>query len=243
MHVTLLQAGARTYICNSHCYHKKVHQRWVVYVYWVATGLLQTQSLPAFETFASPCLMHHPTHSALYVMIPNGHRSTECGSCRDGLLRGELEACLMFTPPSELLIAEPLSSPSQKLLGSYITQSRALRSQGVSKSKYSEGGGLAAVTEFYGASGMFPSTPQGCKCALAYKTVSQKTRMCLAATNPNGLALLHAYLVVLSPGQQVRASPKDGVMCHVANLSKHDMHAAVTRLLVCCVLGPPCKGK
>ncbi|KAL3139906.1 hypothetical protein ABBQ38_004198 [Trebouxia sp. C0009 RCD-2024] len=71
------------------------------------------------------------------------------GQFRDGLLRGELEACLMFTPPSELLIAEPVSSPSQKLLGSYITQSRALRSQAVPKSKYSEGGGLAAVTEFY----------------------------------------------------------------------------------------------
>jgi len=69
--------------------------------------------------------------------------------CRDGLLRGELEACLMFTPPSELLVAQPISSPSQKLLGSYVTQSRGLR-----RSKYSEGGGLAAVTEFYGASGL-----------------------------------------------------------------------------------------
>lgn len=62
----------------------------------------------------------------------------------------------MFTPPSELLVAQPLSSPSQKLLGSYITQSRRLRSQSVPKSKYSEGGGLAAVTEFYGATGMLP---------------------------------------------------------------------------------------
>ena len=73
--------------------------------------------------------------------------------CRDGLLRGELEACLMFTPPSELLVAQPITSPSQKLLGSYVTQSRALRSQSVPRSKYSQGGGLAAVTEFYGAAG------------------------------------------------------------------------------------------
>ena len=64
----------------------------------------------------------------------------------------------MFTPPSELLVAQPVSSPSQKLLGSYITQSRRLRSQSVPKSKYSEGGGLAAVTEFYAATGMFPCT-------------------------------------------------------------------------------------
>ena len=89
----------------------------------------------------------------------------------------------MFTPPTELLVAQPISSdthvmilrahhtgrdsvvqywmhvaqpissPTQKLLGSYVTQSRALRSQSVLRSKYSEGGGLAAVTEFYGASG------------------------------------------------------------------------------------------
>ncbi|KAL0026611.1 hypothetical protein WJX77_010338 [Trebouxia sp. C0004] len=75
------------------------------------------------------------------------------GQFRDGLLRGELEACLMFAPPSELLVAQPISSPSQKLLGSYVTQSRGLRSQSVARSKYSQGGGLAAVTEFYGAAG------------------------------------------------------------------------------------------
>ena len=59
----------------------------------------------------------------------------------------------MFAPPSELLVAQPMSSPSQKLLGSYVTQSRRLRSESVSRSKYSEEGGLAAVTAFYGASG------------------------------------------------------------------------------------------
>ena len=80
-------------------------------------------------------------------------------------MRGELEACLMFTPPSELLVAQPLSSPSQKLLGSYVTQSRGLRSQSVPKNKYSEGGGLAAVTEFYGATGMLPLTIGRAACA------------------------------------------------------------------------------
>lgn len=60
----------------------------------------------------------------------------------------------MFTPPSELLVAQPISSPSQKLLGSYVTQSRGLRSQSVPKSKFSQGGGLAAVTEFYSTSGL-----------------------------------------------------------------------------------------
>lgn len=95
------------------------------------------------------------------IQLEEDIRHQDCLECRDGLLRGELEACLMFTPPSELLVAQPLSSPSQKLLGSYVTQSRGLRSQSVTKSKYSEGGGLAAVTEFYAATGMLPLTIQG----------------------------------------------------------------------------------
>ncbi len=96
----------------------------------------------------------------------------ECGwCCRDGLLRGELEACLMFTPPSELLVAQPISSPSQKLLGSYVTQSRGLRSQSVGRSKYSQGGGLAAVTEFYGASGLPFCMQIRHKCTAKYMAV------------------------------------------------------------------------
>ena len=75
----------------------------------------------------------------------------------------------MFTPPSELLVAQPISSPSQKLLGSYVTQSRGLRSQSVPKSKFSQGGGLAAVTEFYSASGLsFTNTVQTAVKSLNY---------------------------------------------------------------------------
>lgn len=59
----------------------------------------------------------------------------------------------MFAPPSELLVSQPMSSPSQKLLGSYVTQQRRLRSETVSRSKYSGEAGLAAVTAFYGSSG------------------------------------------------------------------------------------------
>ena len=81
------------------------------------------------------------------------HYQTEKFLCRDGLLRGELEACLMFAPPSELLVAQPVSSPSQKLLGSYVTQSRKLRSESVARSQYTSESALAAVTAFYAGSG------------------------------------------------------------------------------------------
>ena len=116
------------------------------------------------------------------------------GWCRDGLLRGELEACLMFTPPSELLVAQPISAPSQKLLGSYVTQSRALRSQSVPKDKYSQGGGLAAVTEFYGAAGTFHSYPK-----------LQLVLSCPVVT-PQA-STLHAFLLQLS-GCAVSSEPK-----------------------------------
>lgn len=57
----------------------------------------------------------------------------------------------MFSNPSELLVAAPLTTSSQRLLGSYTTAARGLRAETVPRSKYSEGGGLAAVAEFYGA--------------------------------------------------------------------------------------------
>lgn len=94
--------------------------------------------------------------------------SMSCWPCRDGLLRGELEACLMFAPPSELLVAQPMTSPSQKLLGSYVSQRRRLRSETVPRSKYSDAAGLAAVTAFYGASGEAAAMIVlcGCDCCL-----------------------------------------------------------------------------
>ncbi|KAK9814927.1 hypothetical protein WJX73_002195 [Symbiochloris irregularis] len=68
----------------------------------------------------------------------------------DGMLRAGLEARLMYTAPSELLIAQPLSRPSASLLGSYSTASRRMRSESVPADKYRNGGALAAVTAFYG---------------------------------------------------------------------------------------------
>lgn len=56
----------------------------------------------------------------------------------------------MYTAPSELLVAQPLSAPSTSLLGSYATASCRLRSEAVPADKYRGGGALAAVTAFYG---------------------------------------------------------------------------------------------
>ena len=66
------------------------------------------------------------------------------------MLRGGLEARLMYTAPSELLVAKPLSGPRTSLLGSYATASARMRSESVPAEKYREGGALAAVTAFYG---------------------------------------------------------------------------------------------
>lgn len=105
-----------------------------------------------------PCMRILTGHGHLrQVHVPQYNRCNtfpdEYCLHRDGLLRGELEACLMFAPPSELLVAQPMSSPSQKLLGSYVTQNRRLRSESVARSKYTDERALAAVTAFYSGSG------------------------------------------------------------------------------------------
>ncbi len=69
-------------------------------------------------------------------------------------MRTELEARLVFAAPSELLIATPLSSASQRLLGAYTSQSRGLRSQTVPRDRYSSGGAVAALSTFYTHAGV-----------------------------------------------------------------------------------------
>lgn len=87
----------------------------------------------------------------------------------------------MFAPPSELLVAQPMSSPSQKLLGSYVTQSRRLRSESVTKSKYSDGGGLAAVEAFYGASGATSAILNDVATVASWHLVQQRISFVLAS--------------------------------------------------------------
>eukprot|EP00884_Botryococcus_braunii_P017424 jgi/Botrbrau1/4365/Bobra.105_2s0012.1 len=79
----------------------------------------------------------------------------------DGVMRSNLEARLMFSNPSELLVAAPLTGPSQRLLGSYTSSARGLRAETVSRGKYKDGGGLAAVVAFYGAQEGLPAVQAG----------------------------------------------------------------------------------
>lgn len=72
---------------------------------------------------------------------------------RDGMLRSELESRLMYCAPSELIIAQPMSNESSKLLGSYVSGSKGVRAETSATGGYQEGGALAAVTKFYGEHG------------------------------------------------------------------------------------------
>eukprot|EP00887_Chlorella_sp_A99_P004262 scaffold15.g4262.t1 len=103
---------------------------------------------------------------------------------RDGLLRSELESALRFAAPAELLLVEPLSEPTQRLLACFAggeagagaaaappASSRhaasAVRVERVNGAKYAAGGALAAVTAGIaggaGAGGGLPpaSSPPG----------------------------------------------------------------------------------
>lgn len=72
---------------------------------------------------------------------------------RDGMMRTELEARLMYAAPAELLVAKPLSAETEKLLGSYSVQTQGLRAESVDRDRYGAGGALAAVSAFYETEG------------------------------------------------------------------------------------------
>jgi hypothetical protein len=71
------------------------------------------------------------------------------------MMRSELEARLAFASPTELLLATPISGPSQRLLGAYTSQAAGLRSETAPRERYSHGGAVAAVTAFYTRPGTF----------------------------------------------------------------------------------------
>ena len=69
-------------------------------------------------------------------------------------MRTELESRLVFAAPSELLVASPVSSASQRLLGAYSSQTAGLRSQTAPREKYSAAGAQAVLTSFYTHAGL-----------------------------------------------------------------------------------------
>ena len=80
-------------------------------------------------------------HSELSLTAP-----VMCPSCRDGLMRSELESRVLFAAPAEVLLGEPASGETRRLM-SHIGEQLA-------GGKYSqEGSALAAVTAFYRGGG------------------------------------------------------------------------------------------
>ena len=77
------------------------------------------------------------------------------------MLRGEFESRIMFVAPSELLIAQPVSSASQKLLGSYAQQSRGLKAETVQRDKYDQAAALRVVQDFYAGEASSAPLPDG----------------------------------------------------------------------------------
>ncbi len=73
-------------------------------------------------------------------------------------MRTELEALLLYAAPRELLIAEPLSSATSRMLGAFVSASAGVRAETVHRDTYRDGGARAAVVAFYGEEGA-PSPP------------------------------------------------------------------------------------
>ena len=72
-------------------------------------------------------------------------------------MRGGLEARLLFTAPSELLVAEPMSSASKRLLGSYASAARRLRSESVPAEKFRRPEALRDLDAFYASGAAMPA--------------------------------------------------------------------------------------
>lgn len=65
-------------------------------------------------------------------------------------MRSELEGKLLYSAPAEVLIAQPASAPTERLLAAFASPSNGMRRETAAAAKYSSGGALAAVAEFYG---------------------------------------------------------------------------------------------
>lgn len=73
----------------------------------------------------------------------------------DGIMRGSLEAHLMFTPPSELLVAQPITNSTRRLLGSFSQSVRGLKAESIDGSKYSKETAEATIQAFYSGTSLW----------------------------------------------------------------------------------------
>ncbi len=69
------------------------------------------------------------------------------------MMRSTLEARLLVAAPAEMLVAQPVSRHTQKLLGSFSMAFNGLRAVTAEGNKYKEGGAQAAVSAFYASNG------------------------------------------------------------------------------------------
>eukprot|EP00850_Spirogloea_muscicola_P002457 SM000009S23586 [mRNA] locus=s9:964727:971847:+ [translate_table: standard] len=67
----------------------------------------------------------------------------------DRAARPELEARLLALAPAELLLAEPLSASTEKVLADYVGPSARVRVERVPRARVADGGALAEVASFY----------------------------------------------------------------------------------------------
>ena len=80
------------------------------------------------------------------------------GVRRDGMMRGSLEAHMIYAAPSELLVALPVSGATQSLLGAFSQTARGLKADSVPRGRYSAEKAVAAIKELY-TSGKPPTAP------------------------------------------------------------------------------------
>lgn len=64
-------------------------------------------------------------------------------------MRGSLEAHLIYATPSELLVAQPVSKATQRLLGSFSQAVRGLKAETVRSGKLDHEEAFASVNAFY----------------------------------------------------------------------------------------------
>ncbi|CAN0826886.1 DNA mismatch repair protein MSH3, partial [Linum grandiflorum] len=71
------------------------------------------------------------------------------GEFSDGIMRSGLEALVLGLAPAELLLGDPLSKPTEKLLLAYAGPASNVRVERISRDCFRDGDALAEVTSLY----------------------------------------------------------------------------------------------
>ncbi|KAJ0749945.1 putative DNA mismatch repair protein MutS/MSH [Helianthus annuus] len=115
------------------------------------------------------------------------------GEFDDNLLRTGLEAKILTLCPAELLLGDPLSKLTEKLLVAYAGPASNVRMERASRDRYKDGGALAEVMSAYEKIGD-SDTPQGESVELNGKTKNQLAVMGMPDLVVQALALTINHL-------------------------------------------------